>query len=307
MKYIRVILGARSIFAQECYQGGFIGADYGIKGDLSKDLYENYVDFNAKYRDQWLKEHPGKTKIAAGLACGMLWTVSKGIEIGDVILSPDGKGSYYVGKVTGNYYYSETGNLPHRRKVLWKEEVIRREDMSQELKNSAGSTGTTADISKYAEELKRLIKGEQGPRITSNDSTIENPTSFALEKHLEEFLVKNWKHTALGKEYDIYEEDGDLVGQQYPSDTGPIDILAISKDRMTILVVELKRGRASDVVVGQVQRYMGYAKEELAEPNQNVKGVIIALEDDKKIQRALSVTQNIEFYRYEVKFKLFKG
>ena len=43
------------------------------------------------------------------------------------------------------------------------------------------------------------------------------------------------------------------------------------------------------------------------EPNQNVKGVIIALENDKKIQRALSVTQNIEFYRYEVKFKLFKG
>ena len=97
-----------------------------------------------------------------------------------------------------------------------------------------------------------------------------------------------------------------MVGQQYPSDTGPIDILAISKDRMTILVVELKRGRASDVVVGQVQRYMGYTRE-LAEPNQNVQGVIIALEDDKKIQRALSVTQNIEFYRYEVKFKLFKG
>ena len=43
------------------------------------------------------------------------------------------------------------------------------------------------------------------------------------------------------------------------------------------------------------------------EPNQNVKGVIITLEDDKKIQRALSVTHNIKFYRYDVKFKLFKG
>jgi restriction system protein len=73
------------------------------------------------------------------------------------------------------------------------------------------------------------------------------------------------------------------------------------------LVVELKRGRVSDVVVGQVQRYMGYVKAELCETNQTVKGVIIGLEDDLKIRRALSVTTNIEFYRYQISFKLVKG
>jgi restriction system protein len=52
---------------------------------------------------------------------------------------------------------------------------------------------------------------------------------------------------------------------------------------------------------------MGYVKEELAEVNQTVKGVIIALEDDLRIKRALSVTNNIEFYRYQVSFKLFKS
>ena len=52
---------------------------------------------------------------------------------------------------------------------------------------------------------------------------------------------------------------------------------------------------------------MGFVKDELAEPNQEVKGVIIGLEDDVKIKRALSVTSNIEFYRYQVSFKLFKG
>ena len=97
-----------------------------------------------------------------------------------------------------------------------------------------------------------------------------------------------------------------MVGQQFPSDTGPIDILAISKDQNTLLVVELKRGRASDVVVGQIQRYMGYVKEELAEAQQEVRGIIIALEDDLKLTRALSVTNNIDFYRYSVSFKLFK-
>jgi restriction system protein len=72
-------------------------------------------------------------------------------------------------------------------------------------------------------------------------------------------------------------------------------------------VVELKKGRASDSVVGQVPRYMGYVQEELAEENQVVKGVIIALEDDIRIRRALTVAKNIEFYRYQISFKLIKG
>ena len=143
--------------------------------------------------------------------------------------------------------------------------------------------------------------------IFSTDETVEDPSVFALEKHLEDFLVHNWKQTELGKNYDVFEEDGQLVGQQYPSDTGPIDILAISKDKKALLVVELKKGRVSDVVVGQIQRYMGYVKEVLAEPNQQVRGVIIGLEDDLKIKRALSVTNNIEFYRYQISFKLYKS
>ena len=96
-------------------------------------------------------------------------------------------------------------------------------------------------------------------------------------------------------------------GQQFPTDTGPIDLLAISKDKQELLVVELKRGRASDAVVGQIQRYMGYVKEDVAEDHQSVRGVIIALDDDKRIRRALQIAQGIDFYRYEVKFNLIQG
>ena len=74
-----------------------------------------------------------------------------------------------------------------------------------------------------------------------------------------------------------------------------------------LLVVELKKVRVSDSVIGQVQRYMGYVHEELAEEGQKVKGVIIGLEDDIKIRRALAVATNIEFFRYQVSFRLFKG
>ena len=71
-------------------------------------------------------------------------------------------------------------------------------------------------------------------------------------------------------------------------------------------MVELKRGRATDVVVGQIQRYMGYVKSVLAEPGQSVEGAIIALEDDLKLNRALTVTNNIKFYKYKINFQLEK-
>ena len=211
-----------------------------------------------------------------------------------------------VGDIVGVYSYHPGLNLPHRRDVRWHPRSIRRDEMSRELQNSTGSIGTIADVTKHSEELKRLISGETGPSLMSTDATVEDPNVFALEKHLEEFLIANWDSTALGRDYDIYEDDGELVGQQYPSDTGPIDILAISKDQKELLVVELKKGRASDAVVGQIQRYMGFVVGELAEEGQSVKGVIIALEDDLRIRRALKVANNIDFYRYEVSFKLNK-
>ena len=304
--YYRIMLGRKSAFAEEAYKGNFIAGGFIKDTDLTSHLSDNWRDFNKEFIPLFLKQNPEKTKISAGLACGMLWTIVKGVQIGDIVLCPNGKGEYYVGEITGGYEYHKNNTLPHRRAVRWFPNTISREEMSKSLRNSAGSIGTVSDISKYANEIEGFISGSRPASIISTDETIEDPSIFALEKHLEDFLVQNWHHTELGKNYDIYEEEGEKVGQQYPSDTGPIDILAISKDKKELLVVELKKGRVSDVVVGQIQRYMGYVQEELAEDNQKVKGVIIAFEDDVKIHRALSVAQNIDFYTYKISFKLEK-
>lgn len=305
--YYRIMAGAKSVFAQEFLEGGFIAANWNIDQDLTHDLPDDWREFNHRFIPVYLNALPDKTKISAGLACGMLHTICKGIKQGDIILTPRGDGHYLVGKVISGYYYVPSGELSHRRKVEWFEQTLPTEQMSQELKNSSGSVGTVCNLTKYAEELKTLIDGKETVEHLEPDEVVEDPTAFALEKHLEHFLVENWSKTELGATYDIYTEEGQLVGQQYPSDTGPIDILAISKDKKTLLVVELKRGRASDRVVGQIQRYMGYVKDDLAEADQQVKGVIIALEDDLRIRRALSVAQNIEFYRYQLSFKLNKS
>lgn len=305
--YFRIMLGRKSAYAAEALKGNFIGADFAVATDLAGKLPEDWKVFNKEFIPIYLKTHPEKTKVSAGLACGALWTISKGLQIGDIVLCPNGEGSYLVGEVAGNYSYLPGQVLPHRRSVRWYPRTIGRSDMSQALQNSSGSIGTVSTVTKFAEEIERLITGQAPAVIVSTDATIEDPSVFALEKHLEDFLVQNWKQSELGKGYKIFEEEGELVGQQYPTDTGAIDILAISKDEKELLVVELKKGRASDYVVGQVQRYMGYVLEELAEEGQTVKGIIIALEDDLRIKRALAVTKNIEFYRYEVSFKLIRS
>ena len=306
-RYYRIMLGAKSVYADECFKGNFIGVDFGMNIDMRGKLHDNWKNFNKEFIPVYLQNNPDKSKVAAGLACATIWVVSKGIKVGDIVLCPNGSGSYMAGEVTDEYSYHSAQILPHRRPVKWLPILIERSSMSEVLKNSTGAIATYCDITKYAEEIEMLIGGNRPPAIIATDESIEDPSVFALEKHLEDFLVQNWKQTELGKHYDIYEADGELAGQQFPSDTGPIDILAVSKDKKTLLVVELKKGRASDNVVGQIQRYMGYVKEELAEENQQVKGAIIALEDDIKIKRALAVTNNIEFYRYQVSFRLYKG
>ena len=302
-RYFRIMLGNSSIFAAEARAGGFIGVDWFAGIDLSKRLPDNWRVFNKEFIPTYLTDFPGKSKVAAGLSCGFAWTVAKGIEQGDIVLSPNGKGQYYVGEVVSDYIYAPGQNLPHRRKVAWYPDTLERSSMSIELRRSTGSAGTSSEITQYAAELESLMSrpGEFPHQLASE---VEDEVVFALESQLKEFLVANWASTGLGKKYDIFEDEGQRVGVEYPTDTGRMDILAIRKDGKELLVVELKRGRVSDIVVGQIQRYMGYVTEVLAEQGQSVRGAIIGLEDDLNLRRALIVTRNIDFYRYEVKFKL---
>ena len=52
---------------------------------------------------------------------------------------------------------------------------------------------------------------------------------------------------------------------------------------------------------------MGFVKEQVAEDDQMVEGVIIALEDDQRLRWALMAVPSIAFYRYQISFKLVKG
>lgn len=134
----------------------------------------------------------------------------------------------------------------------------------------------------------------------------DEKSSFMFERHLEDFLVTNWQQTHLSDKYSIYEVNGEMVGRQYRTETGPLDILALSNDGKEFLVVELKRDRASDQVVGQILRYMGWVKKNLCSSEQKVNGCIVALHGDSKLENALHTLDDISFVRYEVDFRLIE-
>ncbi|MEF2279921.1 endonuclease NucS domain-containing protein [Deinococcus sp. YIM 134068] len=304
MNYYKVMLGKGSQFAAQAIRDGFIGIDDSTVQDLTPLLGLLEPEFRERVRPGLEAASPGASRGTISQYATTLWRIAQAIGVGDVILSPDGTpGQLRVGEVTGTYHYAAGEPLPHRRAVQWHPLPIQRSDMSVPLQNSSGGITTIIDLTAYGPEIA-LLTGSAAPAGLPAALPVADP-SFQMEKELENFLVANWAHTELGPQYDLYaDEGGNVIGQQYQTATGPIDILAVSKDRSELLVVEPKRGKATDQVVGQIQRYMGYVKREVADDGQRVRGLIIALGDDPKLQYALEVAPDISFYTYRVSFKL---
>lgn len=305
-KYCRIFLGKGHSYASECHEKGFIGVDFDFENDLTNNLYDDWREFNKEFVPKLIERFPEKSKVSAGLACGMTWSVCKGLQIGDVVLAPTGDRTFYVGDITGPYRFAEGQSLPHQRPVKWRNTILQLDDLSEQLRRSVGSIGTTSMLDGHAEELERLLSGTENRLVVTNDGeSLENVSEFVFEKHLEEFMVKNWELTPFATEYDIYRnEKGEQIGKQFSAfGKDRIDILAISKDRKTLLVIELKKGKGTDEVLGQVLRYMGHVNT-LKEDNQTVKGLIVAHEDNPRIRHALSMVQNVSFYTYKIQFSL---
>jgi len=157
--------------------------------------------------------------------------------------------------------------------------------------------------------LWELVREQEQPEAPDVDIPPPTPEAhtFSLERHLHDFLASSWERIELGQEWQIYRDsDDDMVGYEFPTNVGRIDILARHKRRPAWLVVELKRDRAADQVVGQLLRYMGWIKRHVARPGDEVHGLIIARDIDESLLYALEGMQdrNVLLMRYHVQFHL---
>jgi len=124
------------------------------------------------------------------------------------------------------------------------------------------------------------VTGWRGRRKKSNVSSAF-PDKIS-EKQLEDHIIDNFAELFPG--WQLYGSEplgeasrhaGKPAAVRYRTPAGEIDILCVD-NKGNLVVVELKAEKAPDKTVAQVDRYIAFVKENLAEVEQRVWGLIIA-------------------------------
>lgn len=139
----------------------------------------------------------------------------------------------------------------------------------------------------------------------ANDDVEENlaEAEFTLEHQLRDFLAQNIEAIPVdGKKLSLFVDEADRDGIEYPTDVGPIDILAIDETG-AFVVFELKRARSPDSAIGQLSRYMGWVKHTVGK-GKEVRGVIVAKTIGRNLRYAVTVIPDVSLFEYEVNFTL---
>ncbi len=236
------------------------------------------------------------------------------IQPGDRIIARGGRKKIVgIGTVTGAPFHNptmgkdRTGELDIRPYENFL--PVRWESGAREFPNQVFGmqTVTEMELERYSELLTRKPDGPVLEDTLTSRRSIANETDgfgerFSLERHLEDFIVANFDRVFSGQLALLTEDTN--KGRQYPTDIGIIDILSWDPNASSYVVIELKRGKTSDVVVGQTLRYMGWIKEHLCQENTGVRGLIICEDADERLDYALSMTPQINVRYYRVNFQL---
>ncbi len=241
----------------------------------------------------------------------MLWNFFHEIKDGDMVVARRGtKKLAAIGTVKGSAYFSQTKNTelavecPDNFHTNFLDVQWHDSPRDKEYNNRiVFGIQTLYEIDEA--ECKWLIEdGEKPIDIEEAEEGIEDRPQFFMEKYLEQFIVENFDSIFGGKLAILRDPQGNVIGQQYRTDVGNIDILAIEQETDSFVVIELKKGRASDRVIGQALRYIGWISEELCKGGQRVKGIIICRDLDDRLYYAVKAAQNIELRYYHIDFKL---
>jgi len=136
---------------------------------------------------------------------------------------------------------------------------------------------------------------------TDNSEEGQNEShEFAYENDLKNFLVKNIR--VISPSMTVY-EDGDIRGVEFPVGGRFIDILGVENEE-DLVVIELKVSKGYDKTLGQLLRYMAWIKKNLAEPNQRVKGIIVARTVSEDLRLAVSIVNDVELFEYQLSISL---
>ncbi|MGA9070737.1 MAG: endonuclease NucS domain-containing protein [Terracidiphilus sp.] len=185
------------------------------------------------------------------------------------------------------------------------------ENNSRQLKRGLRNTGwriqeTDSEVRFFPPSTAPLpgaapVEDESEDEGSSMDA--EEVLEFSLEKHLQQFIAGNLPSLLIaGKCLRLYRDSANQVGVEYPTATGPVDILAVD-DVGNFYVLELKLSHGPDKAMGQLTRYMGWVRQHLAN-GREVYGVIVAKNMSERLRYAALAVPGVTLLEYEVRFKL---
>ena len=247
------------------------------------------------------------SKTQATRVTNMLWQFHNEVSPGDIVLARRGRSVIAaVGEVEKSAIFASTNSLraqgvdyDHNRilKVRWRSE-------DREITFPAMVFGMQTIYGIDQEKFESLIERDASKTDIEGSEDVDDVAEFVLEKYLEEFIVSNFSRI-FGDKLNLYTDPVEgVAGQQFSTDVGTIDILAQEPDDGEFVVIELKKGQASDKVVGQILRYMGWIQENLASETQKVKGIVICHEPNVRLSYAVTMVPEISLKSYQVSFSL---
>lgn len=168
----------------------------------------------------------------------------------------------------------------------------------------SGKSGGVLDALEYYEkktDVARAVDAFKSARRMGlrSEGIAEYRRLRISEKLMEDILEHNLS---------LLEEGLTLVGRQYATVVGPIDLLAMDR-RQTYVVIELKKARTSDRVLGQTQRYIGHVSKELVHRGKKVRGmIVVASRPDRKLLSAMrgAANRNLALYRFRLSVSVEK-
>jgi hypothetical protein len=151
---------------------------------------------------------------------------------------------------------------------------------------------TRGDVARGVQTFRQAQAGGHLPPDLSDLSETGFRKLQVLEKTLEDFLEFN---------LDVIEKGLIFVARQYRTSTGPLDILARDAAKRWV-IIELKRGRAADRVVGQLLRYRGFIVRERGGGNPRaVRCLAIAPDPDARlVEAAIGADPAVEVFEFTV-------
>ena len=162
----------------------------------------------------------------------MLWKFFHEIHEEDIVLAQRGRNVLAaVGTVKRTAYFDPNGNpeltdnFPDKINTYFL--GIRWHDAPRDLNLHRIVFGMQTIYGIGEAEYLGLIGAENILEVEVEQEVVKNRPQFFLEKYLEQFIIDNFQTIFEGRLTLLRDDDGNAIGQQYRTDVGNIDILAL--------------------------------------------------------------------------------